>query len=46
MQAWIGQIQGLAFRMEHTKIAVTDQDKISAITMAHGPPPFIRQCYY
>ena len=37
MQAWIGQIQGLAFRMEHAKIAVTDQDKILAITM--GLPP-------
>jgi gag-polypeptide of LTR copia-type/Zinc knuckle len=37
MQAWIGQIQGLAFRMEHMKIAVTDQDKILAITM--GLPP-------
>jgi gag-polypeptide of LTR copia-type len=37
MQAWIGQIQGLAFHMEHAKIAVTDQDKILAITM--GLPP-------
>jgi hypothetical protein len=37
MQAWIGQIQGLAFRMEHAKISVTDQDKILAITM--GLPP-------
>jgi gag-polypeptide of LTR copia-type len=37
MQAWIGQIQGLAFCMEHVKIAVTDQDKILAITM--GLPP-------
>ena len=24
MQAWIGQIQGLASHMEHAKIAVTD----------------------
>jgi gag-polypeptide of LTR copia-type len=37
MQAWIGQIQGLAFCMKHAKIAVTDQDKILAITM--GLPP-------
>ena len=37
MQAWIGQIQGLAFHMEHAKIAVTNQDKILAITM--GLPP-------
>ena len=37
MQAWIRQIQGLAFCMEHAKIAVTDQDKILAITM--GLPP-------
>jgi hypothetical protein len=37
MQAWIGQIQGLSFCMEHTKIAVTNQDKILAITM--GLPP-------
>jgi hypothetical protein len=33
MQALTGQIQGLAFHVEHTKIAVTDQDKILAITM-------------
>jgi hypothetical protein len=33
MQAWIGQIQGLAFRMKHAKIDVTDQDTILAITM-------------
>ena len=37
MQAWIGQIQGLAFRMKHAKIDVTDQDMILAITM--GLPP-------
>ena len=37
MQACIGQIQGLAFRMEHAKIAITNQDKILAITI--GLPP-------
>jgi hypothetical protein len=37
MQAWISQIQGLAFHMEHTKTAVTDQDKILAITMGLSP---------
>ena len=37
MQAWISQIQNLAFHMEHAKIVVTDQDKILAITM--GLPP-------
>ena len=33
MQAWIGQIQGLAFCVEHAKITVANQDKILAITM-------------
>jgi hypothetical protein len=28
IQAWIGQIQGLAFGMEHAKIAVIDQDNV------------------
>ena len=38
MQAWIGQIEGLAFHMEHAKIAVTDQDKkILGITMGLLP---------
>ncbi|KAF9552652.1 hypothetical protein CPC08DRAFT_615802, partial [Agrocybe pediades] len=37
MQAWIGQVQGLAFRLEQAGIAVTDQDKILALTM--GLPP-------
>ena len=37
MQAWIGYIQGLAFRMESANIIVTNQDKILAITM--GLPP-------
>ncbi|KAF8881513.1 hypothetical protein CPB84DRAFT_1687193 [Gymnopilus junonius] len=33
MQAWIGQIQGLAFHLEQAGISVSDQDKILAITM-------------
>jgi len=33
MQAWIGQIQGLAFRLDQAGIAATDQDKILALTM-------------
>ena len=33
MQAWIGVIQSLAFRMEEAQIAVTDQDRILALTM-------------
>jgi gag-polypeptide of LTR copia-type/Domain of unknown function (DUF4219)/Zinc knuckle len=33
MQAWIGHIQSLAFRMEEAKIEVTDQDWILALTM-------------
>ena len=37
MQAWIGQIQALGFRLEQAGIAVSDQDKILALTM--GLPP-------
>ncbi len=37
MQAWIGHIEGLAFRMEKAGIIVTEQDKILAVTM--GLPP-------
>ncbi|EDR09511.1 uncharacterized protein LACBIDRAFT_325924 [Laccaria bicolor S238N-H82] len=37
MQAWIGHIQGLAFRMEQSGVEVSDQDKILALTM--GLPP-------
>jgi hypothetical protein len=37
MQAWIGQIQALAFRLEQAGITVSDQDKILALTM--GLPP-------
>ncbi|RDX39353.1 hypothetical protein OH76DRAFT_1367603 [Lentinus brumalis] len=37
MQAWIGEIRSMAFRMEETGIAVVDQDKILAVTM--GLPP-------
>jgi hypothetical protein len=33
MQAWIGVIQSLAFRMEEAQIVVTDQDRILALTM-------------
>jgi hypothetical protein len=33
MQAWIGLIQGLAFRMEQADISVSDQDRILALTM-------------
>lgn len=33
MQAWIGAIQGLAFRMEEAGIDVSDQDRILALTM-------------
>ena len=33
MQAWIGDIQSLAFRMREAGIEVTDQDKILALTM-------------
>jgi hypothetical protein len=37
MQAWIGHIQGLAFRMEQSGVEVSDQDKILRLTM--GLPP-------
>jgi hypothetical protein len=33
MQAWIGQIQALGFRLEQAGISVSDQDKILALTM-------------
>ena len=33
MQAWIGQIQALVFRLEQAGITVSDQDKILALTM-------------
>ena len=33
MQAWIGQTQSLAFRMTEAGIAVSDQDRILALTM-------------
>src|SRR6202023_24965 len=33
MQAWIGHIQSLAFRMVEAGISVTDQDRILALTM-------------
>jgi hypothetical protein len=33
MQAWIGHIQSLAFRMEEAGIEVADQDRILALTM-------------
>jgi len=33
MQAWIGQIQALGFRLEQAGITVSDQDKILALTM-------------
>jgi hypothetical protein len=33
MQAWIGDIQALAFRMSQANICVTDQDRILALTM-------------
>lgn len=33
MQAWIGKIQALGFRMEQAGIIVNDQDKILALTM-------------
>ena len=33
MQAWIGHIQSLAFRMEEAGIEVDDQDRIFALTM-------------
>lgn len=33
MQAWIGQIQSLAFRMTEAGVAITDQDRILALTM-------------
>lgn len=37
MQAWIGHIQGLVFRMEQSGVEVSDQDKIIVLTM--GLPP-------
>ena len=37
MQAWIGHIQGLVFRMEQSGVEVSDQDKILTLTM--GLPP-------
>jgi hypothetical protein len=37
MQAWIGKIQALGFQLEQAGIAVSDQDKILALTM--GLPP-------
>jgi gag-polypeptide of LTR copia-type/Domain of unknown function (DUF4219)/Zinc knuckle len=33
MQSWIGQVQALAFRLEHAGIKVEEQDKILALTM-------------
>ena len=33
MQAWIGHIQSLAFRMEEAGIEVDNQDRIFALTM-------------
>ena len=33
MQAWIGDIQSLAFQMREAGIEVTNQDKILALTM-------------
>ena len=33
MQSWIGQVQSLAFQMAHARIAITDQDRILALTM-------------
>ena len=33
MQAWIGKIQALGFRLEQAGITVSDQDKILALTM-------------
>jgi hypothetical protein len=33
MQAWIGFIQSLAFRMEQAGVSVSDQDRILALTM-------------
>ena len=37
MQAWIGHIHGLAFRMEQSGVDVSNQDKILALMM--GLPP-------
>lgn len=37
MQAWIGNVQSLAYTIEEAGIPVTDQDKILALTM--GLPP-------
>jgi hypothetical protein len=37
MQAWLGQVQALAFRLQQAGIVISDQDKILALTM--GLPP-------
>ncbi|KDR81147.1 hypothetical protein GALMADRAFT_16886, partial [Galerina marginata CBS 339.88] len=37
MQAWIADVQGLAFRLEQAGIDVADQDKILALTMGLSP---------
>lgn len=33
MQAWIGDVQALAFRLEEADIKITDQDRILALTL-------------
>ncbi|EIW62481.1 uncharacterized protein TRAVEDRAFT_93821, partial [Trametes versicolor FP-101664 SS1] len=37
IQAWVGEVRSMAFRMEEASISVSEQDKILAITL--GLPP-------